>query len=294
MKRGVLLGAALGLLGCDDPLLEPQRIDSLRVLAARVEAKDDATRAWPHAGESAQVRVLAVHPSPKAELGFALEVCPAALVARGIPTCAGGVIASGSGSGSSPPQLAFMTPVDTPRLLLRGTVCEGAAPSSDGSCKGHGEAMVFEIEVGDDEHENTNPLLLADALRLDGDSWSAPDPVTTPVAACSESDLSTALLRVSANAAPHRIEAALREQDRDAIAGLDGPTVEVLTLSHYATLGRLERAISVVDPGDSLTPSVRWKAPAAVTSGTVARFYFVLRDLRGGVDFTERRACVLP
>jgi hypothetical protein len=46
----------------------------------------------------------------------------------------------------------------------------------------------------------------------------------------------------------------------------------------------------VIEPSDSeLTAKLTWKAP---TSAGPAYFYFVVRDMRGGVSWLERSVCV--
>ena len=87
------LGALLPLLGvaaiaCDDPLKPAEQVDSLRVLAARVEVEGDPERAAPNAGESASVRWLVAAPEGEPALGWALSVCFARPNNVGLSGCA--------------------------------------------------------------------------------------------------------------------------------------------------------------------------------------------------------------
>jgi hypothetical protein len=39
---------------------------------------------------------------------------------------------------------------------------------------------------------------------------------------------------------------------------------------------------------------VEWTAPGAAPDSGVVRFFFVVRDSRGGTDWLERAVCVAP
>jgi hypothetical protein len=81
---------------------------------------------------------------------------------------------------------------------------------------------------------------------------------------------------------------------------------EALTLTHAITLeaGELNRSLSKLDPEDDdaqaeisfrYTPPKKGKSADSIPdSGRLVRFYFTLRDERGGVDFTTRELCLLP
>jgi hypothetical protein len=81
---------------------------------------------------------------------------------------------------------------------------------------------------------------------------------------------------------------------------------EYLTLTHEITLqaGKLNRFTSKLDSGDPDAQgeiSFRWTPPekgsdvsSIPDTGRLVRFYFTLRDERGGVDFSTRELCLLP
>ena len=71
---------------------------------------------------------------------------------------------------------------------------------------------------------------------------------------------------------------------------------EEIRLSHFASLGELERPLSEVLPDDAeVKTSLTWDPPKTVAAeGELVRFWFVVRDLRGGSDFTERMLCLVP
>lgn len=86
----------------------------------------------------------------------------------------------------------------------------------------------------------------------------------------------------------HRVELALAADDREAS--------ETLFVSHAATAGRFDRQLTVIEPESAdLSASIDWKAPGSgADTNRIARLYFVVRDLRGGVDWTARTLCVVP
>jgi hypothetical protein len=98
---------------------------------------------------------------------------------------------------------------------------------------------------------------------------------------------------VVANGASHSISITLpeaaREEHRLAIQGL---VLESLQISHFSDAGLLERRFSNVAPdSESLENQLDWSAPAEASSADSARFYFVVRDLRGGLSWLERSVC---
>ena len=101
-----------------------------------------------------------------------------------------------------------------------------------------------------------------------------------------------------------RIEATGVERERyQAMAG-DPPAPverrEWLQISHFTTAGELDRSITAVeaeDPRESPSVEMKWDAPELAevpAEGRVVRFTFVVRDMRGGVDWLGRSLCVLP
>ena len=86
---------------------------------------------------------------------------------------------------------------------------------------------------------------------------------------------------------------------RESFTRADGTSGrEVITLSHFASGGELERQFSVWE-GDAVAlpegSEIEW-TPTAITpsaDGTLVRFWFVARDGRGGLSFRTRAACVV-
>jgi hypothetical protein len=288
MKR--LLPIACLVSACDDPLLDAQRIESTRVLGARVESAGDARRAWPEPGEVATVSWLVADPRPAPPLGWAFSVCVAAPTVRGMPECDAPPFAelASSVASSALPVFELTTP-DVERVLVRGAICSDAQPLlaeplEASSCAGELELVLLEVEVSRDGATNRNPALADATISFDGVAWPAPSEAMLARESCSKSDAEPALPIVSAGGGARQIAAALPADARDA--------GETLFVSHFSTAGRLERALSVIEPEQqALTIRVGWKPPK---TGQLARFYFVARDLRGGVDWTRRTLCVVP
>lgn len=283
---------SLALLGCDDPLAYPQDIDRLRVLGARASVAGDITRAWPLPGESVSLEWLVAAPDPSPNLGFAFTACVSQSSARGTPECAGPVFSSvvSASLSANAPRFDFVVPTDaTDRVLVRGRICQDSLPQSvDESCASEGEAVLFEVFVSDPDRKNLNPSLADAALALGELPWA---PALKPDdSACAPTD------PLVKSGVERLIRVDLDETDREPLNDPSGlaPAREPLLLSHFSTRGHLARPLTVVEgDGTTATLSVPWRAPRDA-AGTRVRFYFVLRDGRGGVDWSIRTLCLAP
>ncbi|MND08550.1 hypothetical protein D3C83_312490 [compost metagenome] len=65
-------------------------------------------------------------------------------------------------------------------------------------------------------------------------------------------------------------------------------------MSQFSTRGDLDRVLSVIAKGEPLSVKSEWQEPDSISSGRVVRFWFVVRDLRGGVDWSIRTLCAVP
>ncbi|RYZ03151.1 MAG: hypothetical protein EOO73_29010 [Myxococcales bacterium] len=287
-----LLSLGVLLAGCDDPLKSVELVAEARVLGGRVEVTGEPERAAPAPGENATARLLLASPSLNRTLGFALAACPASPRNGARGECGGEVFAriSSENGASDTPSLTFTVPSEldpSGRLLLTGVVCPESSPNEDGqSCEGAqpGTSVQLELELAHEDDVNLNPELQADAISFDDDAW----PEVSPIGG----DCSGLGFPEVAPLSEHSLTVQLDESDRDALprpSELD-PARESLQLSHFVTDGDISRAFESIawDSGE-LKRTVTWKAPPA--SGLV-RFWFVLRDLRGGGAFTERAVCV--
>jgi hypothetical protein len=292
VKQSASLILSLLLWGCDDPLKSVELVSEPRVLGARVEVAADPGRAAPAPGESASVSFLLAAPELSLSLGFALAVCPAKPGAVGRPACDGpvfGGILSRNGELATP-QLDFDTPAELDpngRLDVLGIICPEGSPSADGtSCDGKaaGTPVSLELELARPADVNLNPELEADSLTFDEQAWPELPPAAGDCSGLGYSEVPAS--------SQHSIQIRLDEADRDALPHPDAldPRRESLQLAHFTTAGDLSRAFDAIAGDDTdLQRSVDWTAPDA--PGLV-RFWIVLRDFRGGSDFTERAVCV--
>jgi hypothetical protein len=92
-----------------------------------------------------------------------------------------------------------------------------------------------------------------------------------------------------------------RERYQVVLFGGEPPmeTREVLQISHYVTEGTLARQFSAIEGlEDTADPStIDWLAPDPAdvpSTGRVAHFWWVARDLRGGMAWVQRTACLVP
>jgi hypothetical protein len=296
-----LAGAAYLTSACDDPLKRAELVEDLRVLGARVEVEGDPDRAAPGPGENASVRWLVATPEADAPVGWALSACVAATVNVGVPRCEGAPFASQTSAApeAAAPALAFQIPAEidpetSPRVVIVGSICRDAVPMGDpedSRCPGgtEGTQVTLEFELARPDDVNRNPRFGEPALALDGAPW----PATAP-ASCEGDDV----VRVRAGSGSHAVRIAVAADARDPVPpeGELDPERESLRVSHFSDGGELEHAFSSIPFDSELTEvSVPWNTPKSVPAeGRVVRFWFVLRDLRGGSDFLERAVCVEP
>jgi hypothetical protein len=290
-----------GLAGCGDPIKHVELIEEPRVLAARAEVVGDEMRATPNPGETVQVRWLVAAPDGDPPSGFALSACSAPKQTRGVLHCESTPFASDVGDAASPnPRFEFTVPAELnalthPRLGILGSLCahgNGTITSNLPSCEAGSELPVsFDFFLAGDESTNLNPNFAADAITLDDAVW---DMRELADGAC----LGLGLPEVSRSAGHHPITIAIPDSAREPLVqhnAADAPR-ESLRISHFASAGELERPFSEVLPDDSASPlTLTWNPPKqAPADGELVRFWFVVRDLRGGSDFTERALCLTP
>lgn len=300
-NRAWLLALVAALYGCDDPLKSVDRIAEPRVLAARVEVDGEPERVSPAPGETVHVRWLVATPTGDAFSGLALTACPSLAQGRGLPSCRGAAFASVSREPDSQlPSFDFSVPAEleprkTPSLLVQGLVCPFATGSADGEasrCSDDGGLRVsVDFTLATAEASNRNPSFPADALSFDG----APFPeLPVPDGSCQGAGLT----EIAANGGEHVLAVSLPDGARDELprtSAADAPR-ETLELAHFVSAGELDHVFTRLLPDATLLGSlVRFTPPADVPDGgTLVHLWFVVRDGRGGSDFTERAVCVTP
>lgn len=288
---------------CDDPLLSQQVIAETRVLAARSEVVGDDDRAWPRPGEETRVRWLVVGPGQVPATSWAFDVCPASPSYAGGSACQDSAFASFSQDAAtrSEPSFTFALPDDVggeAEVLVSGVICDGGTPVGTTSCAGAEKAIpvAFNIGIDEDPYHNQSPSFAAAELRLGDSSWQQPVASFSagePCSALPEAPEVTGSETLTVQL-PTGLREELPDETRDGFeAGADRETLE---LTWYSTLGKLESAFAYVESNEGDPPaerSVVWTAPERrKEGGELVRFDFVMRDLRGGSDWTSRVLCL--
>jgi hypothetical protein len=180
-----------------------------------------------------------------------------------------------------------------------GQICAGSEPVVDAaqgtaSCGpgGVGTASTMDLLLALDTETNRNPILRERPLWLSDQPWG------DSAAGCG------ALPQVQAGTKGHLIRLETREEDRERFTSVAGSpprpvaTRESLQISQFATAGEMNSAYVFVEAQDERSPAdveMKWDAPGpddVPAGGLHVRFTFVARDLRGGMDWTQRSLCV--
>lgn len=301
--------------GCVDADIEPQNIIDNRVIAARLEVASEPERAWPLPGEAATLTWLVADPTDPRPLGWHFDVCVAVPSMRDVPRCAAPPFARTTQATAAlgVPLVAFDVPDaaalgGAAELAVLGVICADGSPALRQAwpawgCHGAGSEptlVSFEVALQQGSETNHNPSLADDRVLLDGAEWAAPRDPSPPTWGCESEPHSSALPHVPGNEGEHRVTVVFAGDDRELLSTESSlsPGRETLYVSHLATDGVLEHYFDVVEATDaSPTPEthVSWTAPTqGDPTGKRVRFYVVVRDGRGGADWTMREVCVVP
>lgn len=261
MKKLLLM--LICVAACADDVPQGSLLERTRVLGVAARPDGDATRAWPRAGEETRLDWLVAGPGGLPPMSWEVAVCAAD--AHG---CTAAPFYTGSGAGL--PDVRFVAPdaADVARLLVLARVTPDGEPET---------TLAFDLPV---EREATNHHPRAGAVTLGGAAWEEGCPT------------------VAAGGEDIEVRVGTHGDDRESFVAADGTeTRESLRLSFFATAGELAgqyRVVEAGDPDDS-EAAVAWTPPAkddVPDGGLRVRFTFVVRDLRGGIAWTERTLCV--
>lgn len=292
------LVTAAALVGCGDPLVDPQTVVGLRVLAARSGATDEPTRAHIEPGEAAQVQWLVLAEKPRTFNGLGLW-CKASNSTFGTPPCDDPFYtAEFEGTSEAPVNLPFTLPD-----ALEGNaawvhwigLCESGAPKWQAEtqrfecAKGSAVSAVYRGNVSE---ENDNPNLADDELSFDGKAWTNSESADV-VPACGDDGVpdldvtKTATIRLKA-----------KGEDREETGSDDYAAAarESLTYTHVTTWPSLQRPYSAIEANSTeaqFEVTFTSDNPPA-SGGQPVRFALVVRDGRGGTDWLERWFCSRP
>jgi hypothetical protein len=307
--RMLVLGAAAAASACEDPLTDPAVIAGPRVVAARVGTQADPGIAEPGPGEPARIEWLALSNEPGA---FTAHVtwCNAAPSVIGVPRCDGTIFAQQSVAGTwgEPIGLDFSVPPE----LAPGSVwlawlgiCALGDATFDAStsrfqCPEGEPLSAFYRGFVPEGTPNRNPSLGDDTLVLDGVTWPATDDPTAMAEPSGAACLGQVLPELRAER-PSSFGFELGGDDREAIEDRADTYAahprESLVYTHLANLPGLDRAFSAIDyDAERLgfdVPFEFGEEPPG-PEGTTLSFILLVRDERGGVDWLQRQACLLP
>jgi len=316
MNRLLPAGAfcALLLQACGEPLVAPELIVNTRVLGARVESATDPTRAWPAPAEGATVRWLLANPDGAPKVGWAFSLCTAKPVSRGLPLCEGSPFAHRMSEGTSTdaPQFEFAVPDlqslgGATEVVVRAAFCTSGTPafSKDGvdfastrcpNATNEPLLATTEIPLWLTDATNHVPTFDAVSFGFDGAPWTGITDAEEQSVDCIAGERS--IPTVPADGTTHDLALAIPTELSESLPSSSAPGLdrETLQLSHYVTGGDLERAFSSVSlDAPSAKVAVAWTAPIQVDAGgRLLRFYFILRDGRGGTAWAKRTLCVVP
>ena len=307
--------AALLIAGCNNDLPVASQLERTRVLGARVEIASDPGRAEVSPGEAATVSWIIAGPTAPTTLDWGFALCT-----TGGAECADAPQPIATGSGT-PVTAAFTTPDAATlgtklRPLMLGVVCADGTLGFDptlptaalGTCTGvgaSGTTVRFIVPVTPaGETPNHHPVFTNDVLELNGAPWEAA--TATAAAPGDACDATTGLPVVTAtpvgkDAVKQEIRIVSDGDDRETFTP-EGQTVaqlEDLQISNFTTAGKFESsyaAIFATDTRPDADVTMKWEPPTKTTvraDGKIIMFYFVVRDLRGELDWTNRSLCLL-
>lgn len=308
--------ALLSLPACASDFEPASQVSRPRLVAARVDVlgATDA-RSAPVPGERIEIAPMVVQPLIPGTISAAFVVCAIAPARAGAPSCGGAPLAivgptePGEALGSFTVDVPAGPP--TPLVLVGATCTDGGVATIDpssarASCSNEGgraDGVVLVIPVAPSvELANRHPSIDDQAYLL-GDAEWAPPPARIPESACA-SVAGTLDFPLVSRGPGEDVSLTLRfdaaEDDRERYLASDGSEVrEALQYSHFVTAGVLERQFSAIEGlEDGAQPAeIDWTFPALdelPEDGLPVRFWWVVRDLRGGTAIAERVLCAVP
>jgi hypothetical protein len=306
----LLAGVTASALGCDDPLTDPSVVAGPRVVGARVESLADPGLAEPGAGQAANIDWLVLSNEPGAFSAHSVW-CEGAPTVLGAPRCDGAPFAEASAAGrwGEPLRLGFSVPGElapgSDWLAWLGICGAGEAtfePSTNTFACPEGEPLSgFYRGFVPEGAPNRNPSLADDVLVLDGAPWLALEEAPEQTPAAPGAPCAGRGLPIVRAEQPSRVEFELGGDDREALENAPDTYAahprESLVYTHLANLPGLDRAFSAIDYdaerlGFELPYAFDDEPPGA--EGATLSFTLLVRDERGGVDWLERQACLLP
>lgn len=313
MKMRLIALLFLFTAGCQKELTPGWLIGTPRVLGARVEIPDDPTRASPRPGEAFTVRWHMAFAETDEPVSWALLACDLGESHTGTQICGNeplGLAIQTEGITGAAPTLDLVAPDEVVPLLVAGVICVNGTPTLNSatlsaSCEGEGatETVVSYVVTMSDSRETDNhqPTFEGGAITLNDTGWDEQVENVFVENCATEEDPAWPV--ITRGDGTQEIKVSFDDAQRETYEVMRGdppqPTQvrESWQLSSFATSFDLERQYSYVEgdeaPVDRIT--LDWKPPKnedIPAGGRFVRFYFVLRDGRGGEAWTTRALCV--
>jgi len=319
------LAIALWLTACGSSLSPAEHIERTRVIAARVHAEGDPTRASLVAGERGTIEYLVASPGASSDLlGASFGACLYASAAgyNGVLGCSGAIFDGWQGdvSAAFAPafEVAFDVPVspDSSTLLAYLATCVDGPATLDASvpsvvCAGDGRSDLHRSLVPivtDAALANHNPNLRDQHYFLDDVLWTEPQAAAGANGCAAFGGTSSLPLVRQSRVEPPLSIFGITPDDRESYRAYDAdsrPIVarEAIDVTQFATHGTAADPVRF-DDASGLVASMPWIPPSdaeltsaqrgALATGLLVRLWFVARDRRGGSDWAERDLCLVP
>ena len=301
-------------------------VERPRLVGARVTVAGAPGRATPLPGDSVTLEPWLLQPEVPQPVRASVILCAATDVRRGAAGCRGAPLAVVPPAASSETlaPIPFVVPTaealgGASQLLVLVASCDrGATPSLDAAtllptCNeptARAELTALNIPLAFDASlANQHPSLADEQYTVEGRAWLEA-PAGLVARGCGGEPDTDALPRVVVprDAAPPDarepygvpLTFTASEDDRETYGPTSAPLRENLQVSHFVTVGAMDRSFSAFDAlttasGEPL--SIDWIPPAVAeipAEGVVVRFTWIARDLRGGFGRADRALCVVP
>ncbi len=314
MRRAAAAVLCLALSACAGDLESGSLLDRPRVLGVRVDVEGAPGRAAPAPGETFSLSWLVASPDDVSWTG-AMRVCLAAPNQIGFAGCAGEPFFMGAtGLPSLEPSITVTSPGPEAfsglpgDLLVLGIFCAGGLPTADGCSEDSAEAEIVTFRFPADlglQPANQHPSIVDETFTYDEAPWDAP-PAALPATGCASTPDSPSFPHVAWASEDDAPQIGLTTQTDDREPYLEfvfGETLmrvesrEELSVAHLATAGWIARPETIVFADETPNVDVPWRHPDRAEvpgDGLTVEFIFVMRDGRGGMDWTRRALCLLP
>jgi hypothetical protein len=321
--RACALGLVLASTACGPSLSPPEHVERTRVVAARVRAAADPSRAQLALGESGVIEYLIVSPPPSADaVGVSFAACWQAPAAgeNGVVGCEGAAFGLETEALEAEASPMLRMPLDVPPEALASAVIAQLATCTSGdavldplapsaACDGEGRPELHRLVVSiatDVALANHNPDIRDERYTIDDQAWT--EPVTLLEASGCAAREVTSSLPVVHRSAPVLLGFGCSPEERESYRAYDADRQPILvreTIERvlFATLGSVDDVPRFEDDAQQIV-STTWTPPAdadlteaqrdALPSGLLVRLWLVARDRRGGADWVERDLCLVP